>query len=718
MPRALVADDLPENRYMLESLLRGHGYEVLSVTNGAQALEAARRDPPDLVISDILMPVMDGFSLCRAWKHDSRLKSIPFVFYTATYTDPKDERFAMSLGADRFIIKPMEPEVFVGAIAKLLREASGGALGSGMPEESSEAGYLKEYNETLTRKLERKLVQLEQANFALLGEIAERKKVERALRESTAQLRGVVHRSPVAIVGKEHEILLLNELNEPEVEIAPVLQRIVNEAREVVDAEYAALGIAVSEELPFDPWVFSGMTKEQASKIGRNPRPAGLLRAPLPEERALRIPDVHRSADFRGLPDHHPAIVSFMRVPIRHDGHIVGLLYFANKRGMPEFTDDDERAMELFASQAGVAVHQGHLEEQIDVDRARFRAIVENAPHGVHFVEAGTQRVFANRRALELAGQSSVTTLADYKGVLCSPDGKPLPLDETPARRVLRGETLKPQEILLRRPDGREVPVLVNAVPIRRPDGHCQGVVVVYEDISMLKELQRLREEWVALVAHDLRQPLNTITIYVSMLQRIADHPDPQLLRKGLERTRRAANTLNRMINDLSDLSRTEAKHLELERGSLDLAVLVGEVVERHRLASPDRIINLQVHGSVPRIDADALRIEQVVGNILTNALKYSEPGTAIEVEVRGVKHEAGVRVTNQGPCIPPEELPALFERYYRTARARAGPARGLGLGLYIARGIIEGHGGRIWAESRAGETTFQFTLPAAPTSE
>jgi signal transduction histidine kinase len=172
------------------------------------------------------------------------------------------------------------------------------------------------------------------------------------------------------------------------------------------------------------------------------------------------------------------------------------------------------------------------------------------------------------------------------------------------------------------------------------------------------------------------------------------------------------------MINDLSDLSRTEAMHLELERRPLDLAVLLGEVVERHRLASPDRIINLQVHGSVPKIDADALRIEQVVGNILTNALKYSEPGTPIDVEVRGVQHEARVRVTNRGPCIPPDELPALFERYYRTARARAGPARGLGLGLYIAKGVIEAHGGRIWAESRAGETAFQFTLPAAPTSE
>ena len=116
MMKALVVDDNQQNQYMLEVLLSHNGYEVELASNGVDALELARHSLPDLIISDILMPKMDGFSLCRAWKGDEQLKDVPFVFYTATYTDPKDEEFALSLGADRFVIKPMEPKKFLTLI--------------------------------------------------------------------------------------------------------------------------------------------------------------------------------------------------------------------------------------------------------------------------------------------------------------------------------------------------------------------------------------------------------------------------------------------------------------------------------------------------------------------------------------------------------------------------------------------------------------------------
>src|SRR5512138_1639234 len=105
MARILVVDDKSENRYMLEVLLKGHGHEVDTANNGVEALARAHAVPPALVISDLLMPVMDGFALCREWKGDDLLKRIPFVVYTATFTDPQDEKLALSLGADRFVIK-------------------------------------------------------------------------------------------------------------------------------------------------------------------------------------------------------------------------------------------------------------------------------------------------------------------------------------------------------------------------------------------------------------------------------------------------------------------------------------------------------------------------------------------------------------------------------------------------------------------------------------
>src|SRR5262245_42100037 len=108
MKKILIVDDQERDLYLLKTLLGAHGYQVVEAVNGAEALRFATANPPDVIISDILMPVMDGFSLCREWKKDEELRDIPFVFYTATYTDPKDEEFALSLGAARFIVKPVE----------------------------------------------------------------------------------------------------------------------------------------------------------------------------------------------------------------------------------------------------------------------------------------------------------------------------------------------------------------------------------------------------------------------------------------------------------------------------------------------------------------------------------------------------------------------------------------------------------------------------------
>jgi PAS domain S-box-containing protein len=177
--RILIVDDNEANLYLLRALLEGHGCEVATATNGANALDVARQNLPDLIVSDVLMPVMDGFALCREWKKDARLRTIPFVFYTATYTDERDEQFGLSLGAERFVVKPEEPDVLLAIICEAIQRVGSPPAGrvrpaskahAGSPNaapEADEASYLALYNKTLVRKLEAKMAQLEQANLEL-----------------------------------------------------------------------------------------------------------------------------------------------------------------------------------------------------------------------------------------------------------------------------------------------------------------------------------------------------------------------------------------------------------------------------------------------------------------------------------------------------------------------------------------------------------------------
>ncbi len=160
MKKILIVDDNSANRYMLETLLKGYGFEVISAQNGEDALDKARLNPPDLIVTDILMPVMDGYALCRQWKSDDTLKHIPLVFYTATYTESKDEAFALSLGADEFIFKPQEPDNFMNMITRVLGKTYEAKQVATKPL-GEEMEFFRQYNEILFKKLEKKMRDME-----------------------------------------------------------------------------------------------------------------------------------------------------------------------------------------------------------------------------------------------------------------------------------------------------------------------------------------------------------------------------------------------------------------------------------------------------------------------------------------------------------------------------------------------------------------------------
>ena len=198
--RVLIVDDKEENLYLLQSLLQGHSYEVVTAAHGAEALVKARQNPPDLIISDLLMPMMDGYTLLRNWKADERLKTIPFVVYTATYIDERDERLARDLGADDFILKPTEPEPFIARINEAIAKAKHTDWPAVRTPVAENPVLIKEFNEVQVRKLEEKTLQLEESNRALQQEILERKRAEEALLQSESHLLSVVQTAGDAIV--------------------------------------------------------------------------------------------------------------------------------------------------------------------------------------------------------------------------------------------------------------------------------------------------------------------------------------------------------------------------------------------------------------------------------------------------------------------------------------------------------------------------------------
>ena len=208
----LIVDDNEMNLYQLQVLLGASGYQVVTAANGAEALIAARQNPPDLIVSDILMPVMDGFALCHEWKKDERLRQIPFIFYTATYTDERDRKFALSLGAEQFLVKPEEPEVFMRTIREVIQQVQRLPVPpASLPVEEppkEESGYLRQYNDVLIRKLEQKMQKLELANRELERDITQRKRAEMELRRVNRALQTISECNQALVrATEEHQLL-------------------------------------------------------------------------------------------------------------------------------------------------------------------------------------------------------------------------------------------------------------------------------------------------------------------------------------------------------------------------------------------------------------------------------------------------------------------------------------------------------------------------------
>ncbi len=364
--------------------------------------------------------------------------------------------------------------------------------------------------------------------------------------------------------------------------------------------------------------------------------------------------------------------------------------------------------------------------QEAEQERNRLESVIEQMPEGVIIIASPNNRlVRMNRVAAEIYGldadllpRINSTNLRHYDTF--SPEGEALPPAARPLQRAMTGEIVKAAQLRIRRADQKEVDLLVSAAPIIEGSGQHErisGAVSVFQDISELKELERLKDEFISITSHELRTPITSIKGYAEVISRRLRRMDDSVkvsLQKPLDTIIERTERMNQMVNDLLDVSRIATGRLEVLGRSFDLAFIITKLVADSRLTS-HRTFHLELPDSPVLALGEERLIEQVLTNLIGNAVKYSPADAIIAVRLTREKGHAAVSVTDMGIGIGNEQQAHLFERFYRTKQAKD-HASGLGLGLYIANSIIVAHGGRMWVESEGANkgSTFSFTVPLA----
>ena len=286
--------------------------------------------------------------------------------------------------------------------------------------------------------------------------------------------------------------------------------------------------------------------------------------------------------------------------------------------------------------------------------------------------------------------------------------------------KLVRGDGPYELELEFIRPDRTTGWVAARGENVKDPaTGKVVAITGTVEDITQLKDLQRLREEWTSVIAHDLRQPIGFIAMASDFLPTLHNGEMSPREKDMADRIRGAALTLTRMVDDLLDMSLLAADRLKLERDWVDPRLLVRDTVERLSHLTSDHPVKVQESRDLMPVFVDPMRIGQVLGNLVSNAAKYGDEHGEIVLDLARRDGVVEISVTNHGKGIDPEDLPRIFSRFMRSKATRRTGVHGLGLGLYIAKGVVNAHGGKMWAESTPGETTtFHVTLPTGVASQ
>ncbi|HEU0004064.1 MAG TPA: ATP-binding protein [Ktedonobacteraceae bacterium] len=441
-------------------------------------------------------------------------------------------------------------------------------------------------------------------------------------------------------------------------------------------------------------------------------------------------------------------IGDFLTIPLTVENRIIGMLSLFDER---EGAFDAEllQLTTMIADYAAVALENVRLREReralwrdAEVERQRLELVINSMAEGLLITNAEGAITSLNNSAQHLLSQARLPleeTTTPLRRLALFNEAKWLSDLADIIDRALAGNIIRGHELLADTSD-EAVPLTlsISAAPLYDSNQSFQtrilGVVAVLNDITSHKQIEKLKDEFVSIVSHELRTPLTTIKGYTQHLIRrierrlrgisvtqpanvIAELPESYDLR-SLNIVQSQTDHLERLVNDLLDLSRVQWGELHLQYSSFYLADVLAESVRQAQISAEQHTIYLDIDTQDSKLVADKLRISQVVGNILDNAIKFSPQGKQVTVTLKeqDADNEYLVSISDRGIGVSPDYFDHIFERFYRVRNTASRQYSGIGMGLYIAKAILEAHGGRIWLSSHQGTgSTFYFTLPRVP---
>lgn len=398
-----------------------------------------------------------------------------------------------------------------------------------------------------------------------------------------------------------------------------------------------------------------------------------------------------------------------------------GSLRWLESRARPQ-SDASGRVTRIIGVTMDVSERKA-AQEALQREHAWLEAILHALPAGVLIAEAPSgQLVAGNARVRQIwrhdfIPSASIAQYEAYRGF--HPDGRPYLPDEWPlARTVTTGQAVDDEELRFRRGDGTWGWLSVSTAPIRDPEGRLIAAVAVFADITEQREMEetlrdadRRKDEFLAILSHELRNPMAPIRNALDIL-RLAEE-NPALRQSAQEILERQTAQLVRLIDQLLDVSRITRGRIALDKERVDLRAILAQATETVAplVERKQQALRIVQPPAPVTLDADAMRLAQVFTNLLNNASKFSDTGASIDVTIARDGEMAVVRVADQGAGITPQRLPHLFEAFSQETPVRERPTSGLGVGLALARRIVELHGGSLSAFSEGPGSGSEFTV-------